>query len=354
MGTTILRNRHRETLNFCKVLLHNVSSPPPPMGLGIGLFVQFLMSSHSPSHLPVSRADAPVFRRTARTGRHRRGSAILLRLLTLVMAQHTIPTVGGAVTTTAAVSILLASQVAHAQTTPAKPTGFRVVERSAALILVWTKPASVNKWQYQYQAGSGQWTDWQDVVNPKASGTIRSYRLTGLTNGTAYKVKIRAVSGATPGTASDEDSGTPNASRVPGVTLRSLGEDVHTFTGSGTWYLDDNYTAARGNAEEYTIVLDAEPVGGDVTLAIASTSTYITTTPTSLTFTPGDWDTRQTVQINVPADGNSASETATISHSATGGGYDVVKITSFTIKSMDANAKPNKPVSLKALQVTGK
>ena len=292
-----------------------------------------------------------------------RGPAILLHLLTLVMAHQAIPMVGGVATTTAAVGTLLASQAAQAQTAPAKPTGFRVVERNAALILVWTKPASVNKWEYQYQEGSGQWTDWQEIINPKASGTIRSYKLPSLTNGTSYKVKIRAVSGTTPGPASDEDSGTPDASRVPGVTLGvtdSLSiDDPETFTGSGTWYLADGSvdnsdpmdpsTADLDQRHSYTMALNAEPAGGDVTITVAGAGSYITVHPSTLTFTKDDWNTAQTIKVAIPFDANIASETVTLSHSATGGSYDSVKILSLTIKTLDSGADPDKPASLNAI-----
>ena len=158
-----------------------------------------------------SRVSLPAYPAHVARGRQQgRGLGILLRLLTLVMAQQAIPMVGGVAatgamwkTTTAAVGILLASQAAQAQNSaPAKPTGLELVPRNGALILLWTDPsdASITKYQYWYnegQAGSGIPTAddqyWIDI--PGSSATTTNYRLTGLKNDPVetYHVRIRAV-----------------------------------------------------------------------------------------------------------------------------------------------------------------
>ncbi|WP_420633747.1 Ig-like domain-containing protein [Candidatus Palauibacter sp.] len=76
-------------------------------------------------------------------------------------------------------------------------------------------------------------------------------------------------------------------------------------------------------AEEYTVVLTAQPAG-DVTLAIANSDAgAVTLSPAGpLTFTSDNWDTAQTIMVFGVEDDDSADETVTLTHTASGGGYD--------------------------------
>ena len=278
-----------------------------------------------------------------------RGLGILLRLLTLVMAQQAIPMVGGVATTTAAVGILLASQAAQAQTAPAKPTGFRVVERNAALILVWTDPgdASITKWQYQQELSSrpSRWGAWTDI--PKSSATTTSYKVTGLWNRQPYYFRIRAVSGSGNGPRSDSKRGIPSESREPRLKFDDL-PNYPSLTESREWWLEEGYE------EEYVIQLTAEPVGGNVTVTLTVTpetagDNDISANPSSLVFTKDNWRVPRYATVAIADDADTVTDTATLSYSSTGGGYDSVKTPSFTIKSIDSNKAPDKPNSLDAV-----
>ena len=76
--------------------------------------------------------------------------------------------------------------------------------------LTWTDPDNdaITDWQYQYKskpAGGnyGNYGDWTSVT-PAASGNNLTHTVTGLTNGTSYTFKVRAVNAAGNSPASDE------------------------------------------------------------------------------------------------------------------------------------------------------
>ena len=72
----------------------------------------------------------------------------------------------------------------------------------------------------------------------------------------------------------------------------------------------------------YTVTLSTQPTGA-VTVAVARSagSPDVTVLPAALTFTTGSWNRAQAVTVTAAADNDSAAETATIGHTATGGDY---------------------------------
>ena len=73
---------------------------------------------------------------------------------------------------------------------------------------------------------------------------------------------------------------------------------------------------------QYTVLLNAAPTGNVTVTIAAPDDAPVTISPTTLTFTTTNWDTPQTVTVTVGADDNHRGETYTVSHTATGGGYD--------------------------------
>ena len=91
----------------------------------------------------------------------------------------------------------------------------------------------------------------------------------------------------------------------------------------------------EGNpAATYTVVLDAEPTG-NVVITVSSDNGGVTAQPSSLTFTPDNWQTAQAVSVSAGEDDDKADDTATISHSASGGNYDGVAVASVTVSVTD-------------------
>ncbi len=94
-----------------------------------------------------------------------------------------------------------------------------------------------------------------------------------------------------------------------------------------------------GHTDSYTVVLDSRP-RADVTIAVESGDTgAATVSPATLTFTPSNWNTAQTVTVtgvhdNVDQGGN---HTAIITHTATSSDaiYNIVSIPDVTVTVVD-------------------
>ena len=110
-----------------------------------------------------------------------------------------------------------------AATAPLAPTGLTVSPGSAEVALSWTSGgdggSAITKWQYVKKAGTNNFeTTWTDI--PGSGVLTTSHTVTGLTNGTTYKFKVRAVNAVGNGTESAESAAvTPAAfcGRTPEV-----------------------------------------------------------------------------------------------------------------------------------------
>ena len=82
--------------------------------------------------------------------------------------------------------------------------------------------------------------------------------------------------------------------------------------------LGDALTVTEGTATEtYTVMLATAP-SGNVTVTITPQDGEVTTTPISLDFTPGDWNTAQTVTLDAAEDADATHDDTTLIHTATG------------------------------------
>ena len=189
-----------------------------------------------------------------------------------------------------------------AATAPAAPAKPSVAHGNASVTLTWTAPnnngAAITRYEYAYKT-TGDYGSWTAIPN---SASLTTYKVTGLTNGTAHTFKLRAVNSAGNGADSpDSDSVTPFAP----VTVSALSPS----------------TVPEGGSATYTVVLGMAPTS-DVSVAIANRGqtgddASLTAGPTTLTFTSSNWSTKQTVTVSAAQDLDTLDGTAVLTHTAT-------------------------------------
>ncbi len=143
--------------------------------------------------------------------------------------------------------------------------------------------------------------------------------------------------------ARDEDAGDDSAS--VGLALSGGGYDrladgsvsvTVTDDDAGLVVAPENLTIAEGSSGTFTVVLAALPVG-PVTVALSSDHGEVTLDKESLTFTPSDWDTPQTVTANAARDVDAEDDLATLRLDPSGGGYDRLADGSLAVTVSDAD-----------------
>ncbi len=93
-------------------------------------------------------------------------------------------------------------------------------------------------------------------------------------------------------------------------------------------------TVAEGGSATYTVKLNAAP-SGNVTVTVAGASGDVTVSGSPMTFTAGNYGTAQTVTVSAASDTDATDDTATLTHSATGGGYNGVTIANVDVTVTD-------------------
>ncbi len=107
---------------------------------------------------------------------------------------------------------------------------------------------------------------------------------------------------------------------------------------SGVTVTPTALTIEEGSSGMYTVKLDAEPAG-NVTVTVAGAAGDVTVNPDSLTFTDQNYGTAQTVTVSAAEDEDATNDAATLTHSASGGGYNGV-----TIPDVDVTVTDTTPV----------
>ena len=77
----------------------------------------------------------------------------------------------------------------------------------------------------------------------------------------------------------------------------------------------------EGENATYTVALGSQPTAA-VTVAIASSSSKLSASPTRLAFTTENWNDAQTVTLTARQDDDDLNYWVSVSHTANGGGYD--------------------------------
>lgn len=138
---------------------------------------------------------------------------------------------------------------------PSVPTSVSVTAASQRLSVSFTAPSSNGLPISTYEYSTNDGTSWTS-----AATTSTSFDITGLTNGTAYSVRVRAVNAAGNGTATGALSRTPAA--VPGSPIVSTINNTASLASVATTALSVSFTAGANNGAEisnyeYAISTDA-------------------------------------------------------------------------------------------------
>ena len=119
---------------------------------------------------------------------------------------------------------------------------------------------------------------------------------------------------------------------VPSVTATEVDNDTAGVTVTST-----TLTVPEGGNATYAVVLDTEP-SEEVTISVSLTAgsdADITVDKISLTFTRDNWDAAQEVTVSAAEDDDATNGAATIEHTASGGGYDNVSVSSVAATELD-------------------
>ena len=129
-------------------------------------------------------------------------------------------------------------------TTPGRVSGVTLTPGSGRLAVSWSVPAGkVTGYKVQWKSGSEEYDTSDTSTRQKTvtSGTLTT--ITGLTNGTAYTVRVTAYNATGDGPASAEATGTP-AVTLAASAVTADGATLTIGNHSGAWYW--KYTAPDG------------------------------------------------------------------------------------------------------------
>ncbi len=99
---------------------------------------------------------------------------------------------------------------------PAKPTGLTATPGDGRVALSWDNPrdSRITAYEVRTRESGGSWGAWYSVASGSTAASVTSIFVTGLTNGTAYDLQLRALAGTRAGPASDTVSATPQGTPV--------------------------------------------------------------------------------------------------------------------------------------------
>ena len=174
---------------------------------------------------------------------------------------------------------------------PAAPTGLTATG-DGDVVLSWTAPASnglaISSYEYQQKAGADAYGPWTSI--PGSGPSTRSYTVTGLTSGTTYAFRVRAVNDAGPGEASNEATALGRlvwartemevADAITAARNEAFGADRRFTRGEAIEVMGDAlFEAAPGVRVLYSAsttdadVASASVSGGEVTVTAEATGT---------------------------------------------------------------------------------
>ena len=232
----------------------------------------------------------------------------------------------------------LASQTGRTTTTftvlaanrPDKPAGFTATAGNGQVALAWNDPSDsgITRWEMQRKEGTGNYGGFGTITTGTSGGKL-THTVTGLTNGTEYGFRVRAVNANGAGVPSDEQLATPTNKTI---TLTS-DQSNNRITEGNSGTKDVVITATLGQPAPTggleVSILPASPLGTasgsdkgsngcEAPLNPVDTDWCY---PTSGTVTIAEGATRGTVTIRILSDARDESdETIKLNVSTSSGG----------------------------------
>ena len=213
----------------------------------------------------------------------------------------------------------------------AQVTGVTVAPGNAQLVVGWDAVGNATGYRVQWKSGGQSYnTSRQAMI---ASGSITSHTIPGLTNGTEYTMRVRAVrTGANDGPWSDDATGMPAVPTAPGVTL-----SVSSLTVTEEDTAGDSYTVVLDTLPTASVTVTVAGHSGTAVTVTATSTAGMTATSTPLTFTTVNWSTAQAVTVTAADDADTADDMVTLTHSAasTDSDYGGIAIAGVTVMVED-------------------
>ena len=197
-----------------------------------------------------------------------------------------------------------------APTVPPDPTPPTLMSATATTLTVeWTHPADggsplIRNYVHYRVEGTTEWSNWYAGETPVTRAVIRN-----LEADTAYDVRVHVTNaiGNSQWVQSATAFSTLAEEPSPSLVLSEISLDV-----------------PEAGFASYTVKLGTLPTA-EVTVSIGGTSgTDLSLNRTSLTFTMSNWSTAQSVTVLAARDSDATHDSATLTHTASGGGYGTV------------------------------
>ena len=119
----------------------------------------------------------------------------------------------------------------------------------------------------------------------------------------------------------DEAVSIAGTSQVAGFAVTGTTLSINDNDERGVTVSPSVLTLTEGATATYTVVLDTEPTQTVTVTPSVSGSPDVTFTPPSLTFTPSDWDTAQTMTVSATEDDDASHDSSIVIHTAQGAEY---------------------------------
>ena len=225
---------------------------------------------------------------------------------------------------------------------PDPPTGVDITtEGNGELTVGWTAPTDDGGWAitgYKVQWKSGSESFGSSRQHTTADGAARSYKITMLTNGTEYTVRVLAVNAKDDSDASNTDTGTPSTTPSAPTSVQASGNAELVVT----WNAPNNGGSAITG---YTVQWKS----GSESYSTTRQATVTTTTNTIPTLTNGTTYTLRVKATNANGDSDWTETTGT---PASGPGVGTVTsgmitqtsaVITVTISNPDTNSADRQP-----------